>query len=44
MYRIPILSPCSKIVKAKTMIIRAKEDEIAGNLPQALQQYESGTD
>ena len=39
---LPILSPCSKIVRAKAIIIRAKEDEIAGNLPQALQQYENG--
>lgn len=41
-YRTPILSPCSRIVKAKAIIIKAKEEEVNGLLESALNKYEEG--
>ena len=42
MHRVPMLSPCSRIVTAKTLIIKARENESKNQLQNALQLYEEG--
>ena len=38
----PVLSPCSRIVKAKQLIVSGREKEAEGKLEEALKEYEEG--
>lgn len=40
----PVLSPCSRIVKAKQLIVSGREKEAEGKLEEALKEYEEGKD
>lgn len=40
----PVLSPCSRIVKAKQLIVSGREKEAEGKLKEALKEYEEGGD
>ena len=37
-----MLSPCSRITKAKQLIVQGREREAEGKLDEALRQYEEG--
>ena len=40
----PVLSPCSRIVKAKQLMVSGREKEAEGKLEEALKEYEEGGD